>query len=161
PVLSTSAAAPTAVLKLPVARLSSVNHPIAVLPCPAVRLEMAFCPSAVLKPGYPPTGGGTTPKAFVADSTPDHASAIRIKFSRLIFVNGFKFLPFRPLVWIYRVAGPEEAKNPAGRSRPPDSDPLAGASLPKIPIICQLKNVGRRPTLRCAAGCASFVFHTA
>jgi len=70
-------------------------------------------------------------------------------------------LPFLPLVWIYRVAGPEEAKNPAGRSRPPDSDPLAGASLPKIPIICQSKNVGRRPTLRCAAGCASFVFHTA
>ena len=50
-VLSTSAAAPIAVLKLPVVRLSSVNHPTAVFPWPVVRLKRAFCPSAVLKPG--------------------------------------------------------------------------------------------------------------
>jgi hypothetical protein len=35
------------------------------------------------------------------------------------------------------MAGPEKAKNRAGRLPPPDSDPFGDASLTKIPLICQ------------------------
>src|SRR5215470_15230340 len=81
-VLSKSAAAPTAVFSLPVFRervpaptavlkpastlLSSDNAPTAVFAKPVLvsRLKRAFWPSAVLSPGYPPSGGGLTACAF-------------------------------------------------------------------------------------------------
>jgi len=63
-VLSTSVPAPTPVLKAPVVSLKSENQPTAVLPAPVVRFLRAFCPSAVVKLGYPPSGGGTTARAF-------------------------------------------------------------------------------------------------
>jgi hypothetical protein len=40
------------------------------------------------------------------------------------------FLLF-PAAWIQVVAGPEETKNPAGRSPPPDSDPFSGMEFGK------------------------------
>ena len=58
--LKRSVPAPTPVLKLPSPLLQSENQPTAVLAEPVVRLNRAFCPSAVLKLGYAPSGGGLT-----------------------------------------------------------------------------------------------------
>src|SRR6476646_11221722 len=63
-VLKRSDPAPVAVLKLTVVRLPSENQPPAVFAEPVVRLKSAFCPSAVLNPGYPPSGGGFTARAI-------------------------------------------------------------------------------------------------
>src|SRR5215472_18851147 len=63
--LRSSDKAPTAVLKLPVETLNNENVPTAVFATPAVRLLRALSPSAVVKLGYPPSGGGTTACACV------------------------------------------------------------------------------------------------
>src|SRR4051812_26402511 len=55
-----SVPAPTAVLSWPLLLLFSENHPTAVLLTPVVRLNRAFCPSAVVFPEKPPSGGGLT-----------------------------------------------------------------------------------------------------
>src|SRR4029078_3549741 len=58
--LNKSVPAPRAVLKPPLVSLKSEYQPTAVLPAPAVRFLRALVPSAVVKLGYPPSGGGTT-----------------------------------------------------------------------------------------------------
>src|SRR4029453_13427002 len=58
--LNRSVPAPTAVLKPPLVSLKSEYQPAAVLPAPVVRVLRALVPSAVLNPGYPPSGAGTT-----------------------------------------------------------------------------------------------------
>jgi hypothetical protein len=67
------------VLKLPSALLKSEYQPTAVFPAPAVRLKRAFCPSAVLNPGYPPSGAGTTASDF--GKTARQGTARRTKIS--------------------------------------------------------------------------------
>ena len=54
-----SVPAPTAVFNWPSTLLLSENQPTAVLLVPVLtlRLKRAFWPSAVLPPGYPPSGG--------------------------------------------------------------------------------------------------------
>jgi hypothetical protein len=42
---------------------------------PLVRLRRAFPPSAVLPPGYPPSGAGTTPNAFGVEQNAQRLSA--------------------------------------------------------------------------------------
>ena len=76
-VLLRSAPAPLAVLKLPVLSTLSEKKPTAVLYVPLVRLNRAFCPSAVLPPGYPPSGGGTTACAFGKRPKQTKANVIR------------------------------------------------------------------------------------
>ncbi len=75
PVLSKSVSAPIAVLNFPVVVLLSEKDPIAVLNVPPVRLSKAFCPSAVLFPGYPPSGGGLSACILSARTKPTNASA--------------------------------------------------------------------------------------
>src|SRR5262245_3107498 len=75
PTLKRSVPAPRAELKLPSVLLKSENHPSAELATPVVRLHKAFCPSAVFKAGYPPSGGGTT--AFVWGARQPSAQTIR------------------------------------------------------------------------------------
>src|SRR6185437_356463 len=53
-----------AVLRFPIVLLLSDEKPTAVFHVPLVRLKRAFCPSAVLPPGYPPSGGGLTACVF-------------------------------------------------------------------------------------------------
>jgi hypothetical protein len=62
--LNRSVPTPTAVLKLAVISLKSGNQPTAVFPAPLVRFFSAFVPSAVVKFGYPPSGGGLTAGVF-------------------------------------------------------------------------------------------------
>ena len=77
-VLLKSVAAPTAVFNWPSTLLLSENQPTAVLLAPefTLRLKRAFWPSAVLPPGYPPSGAGTTACAF--GKSPKQASTNRI-----------------------------------------------------------------------------------
>jgi len=42
------------------------------------------------------------------------------------------FLSFSPLAWICAIAGPEEAKNLAGKVSPPDSNPFGDIECEKI-----------------------------
>src|SRR5262249_16188020 len=107
PLLRSSAPAPTAVLKLAVVVLNNEYAPSAVLPAPLVRLRSAFCPSAVVKLGYAPSAGGTTPNTFVEDRIADQATASKITNSGFIFLNwisGFMvlfllFFPTRLGLW--------------------------------------------------------------
>src|SRR6478736_6076952 len=101
PVLKVRAKPPTPVLKLPVVTLSSENEPTAVLATPLVRLRRAFCPSAVVKLGYPPSGGGTTPKVFGAPQRPNQANTVA-KISILIRFIAFssgRFFIFLSCLW--------------------------------------------------------------
>src|SRR5882724_4315935 len=82
PTLKRSVPAPTPVLKLPSVLLHSENQPTAVFATPVVRLKRAFCPSAVLNPGYPPSGAGTTASAF--DKSPKQASAPAMRSGRIV-----------------------------------------------------------------------------
>src|SRR6266540_2510271 len=84
-VLFKSAPAPVAVFSFPVLR-RSVPAPTAVLYVPVVRLRRALCPSAVLPPGYPPSGAGTTASAIGA--SPKQASAMAMS-SMFIDLIGF------------------------------------------------------------------------
>src|SRR5436190_24236799 len=52
---------------------------------------------------------------------------------------------FFPVTLILRFAGPEGAKNPAGKCPPPDSNPLETRSLEKITPACQ-DNFAAAPT---------------
>src|SRR4030095_1484465 len=69
-VLKRSAPAPVAVLKLPAALLKSEYQPTAVFAEPVVRFLSALVPSAVVKLGYPPSGGGTTACAGCKNAKP-------------------------------------------------------------------------------------------
>src|SRR5581483_583558 len=71
--------APTAVLKLPSVLLSSENQPTAVFAEPVVRLKRAWSPSAVLKLGKPPSGGGLTASSMGQSAKQPRAKAIGIK----------------------------------------------------------------------------------
>ena len=57
----------------------------------------------------------------------------------LNWMDGFMliFLSFSPLRLILRIAGPEGAKNLAGKCPPPDSNPFNDVSLEKILLGCQ------------------------
>src|SRR5881396_4423528 len=63
PLLRTSAPPPTPVLKLPVVSKKSERQPSAVFPAPMVRRLSASHPSAVVKFGKHPSGGGLTARA--------------------------------------------------------------------------------------------------
>jgi hypothetical protein len=87
---------------------------------PVVRLKRASSPSAVLLPGYPPSGGGMTPKAFGASESPKQTSGMRNKPCRkdhgfiefvlngaVVFIRFF-FI-FLSLVVVYFVLSTREA----------------------------------------------------
>jgi hypothetical protein len=57
---------------------------------------------------------------------------------------GSWFFPLSSLELIPHCEGPEEAKNPAGKSPPPDSDPLATLSLKEISTCGQAKSLQRK-----------------
>src|SRR4029453_7523997 len=59
-VLRASAPPPTPVLKLAVVAVESAYQPTPVFPAPVVSKLRALHPSAVVNPGYHPSGGGTT-----------------------------------------------------------------------------------------------------
>src|SRR5215475_7153365 len=96
--LNSSVAAPTAVLKPPVVTFSSENAPAAVLAEPVVRLRRAFSPSAVVKLGYPPSGAGTTPKAFGAPQRPKTAAAMSMLIRFIEFSSRGFFIFLSSLV---------------------------------------------------------------
>jgi hypothetical protein len=47
-------------------------------------------------------------------------------------MDSWFFLSFSQLAWIYGIAGPEEAKNLAGKVPPPDSNPFGDIECEKI-----------------------------
>jgi hypothetical protein len=65
-----------AVLNLPVLFEKSEYQPVAVLATPVLRFFSALVPSAVVNPGYPPSGGGTTAFAFCRHGMNPKTSAI-------------------------------------------------------------------------------------
>jgi hypothetical protein len=83
-VAAKSAPAPVAVLKLPVILVFNENQPTAVLYVPVVRLRRVCCPSAVLPPGYPPSGAGLTARAIG-----QIIKVIRTDRTTLIFIIAF------------------------------------------------------------------------
>src|SRR5262249_54241770 len=76
-------------------------------------------------------------------------SADSVKLRRGFHGSSF-FFSFSPLSYKFGIAGPEGAKNPAGKSPPPDSNPLSTPSLAKISPARQAGMSGRsdrhRPT---------------
>jgi hypothetical protein len=74
-----------AVLKPPSTSEKSESQPTAVFPTPAavLRFLRALSPSAVLNPGYPPSGAGTTPKTFGGKKTKE-AKVIAMRISGII-----------------------------------------------------------------------------
>jgi hypothetical protein len=79
--------APTPVLKLPPVRVLSDNQPTAVFAEPVVRLRREFCPSAVLNPAYPPSGGGTTARAFGAGSDTERNRSDLVNNRIVVFID--------------------------------------------------------------------------
>ena len=88
-VFTRSVPAPTPVQKLPSARLRSEYMPNAELYKPVVRLPRASCPSAVLPPGYPPSGAGTTPKDFgvVQNAHRPSAKSVVVRMWLRVFIS--------------------------------------------------------------------------
>src|SRR5207245_1828782 len=84
-VFKASVAAPSAVLRLPVVLFSSEKKPTPVLNVPLLSASSAACPSAVLPPGYPPSGGGTTACAGCKSAKPVSRET-RIKESVFVFI---------------------------------------------------------------------------
>jgi hypothetical protein len=82
--------------------LLPARKPTAVLEPPVVRLSRAFCPSAVLLFGYPPSGAGTTACARGNSPKQANANATRIEdrknipptevFVRIFIMVFFSFL---------------------------------------------------------------------
>ena len=89
PELRTSVPAPTPVLKPASTLLLSENQPTAVFARPVLvsRLERASCPSAVLNPGYPPSGGGFTACAFGKNARQATASTRPIRNGRGVILS--------------------------------------------------------------------------
>src|SRR6476620_94741 len=73
----TSAPAPTPVLKLPLPTLKSARQPSPVFAMPVVDNCSACCPSAVVNPGYPPSGGGTSARVCGANAKHTRMSGMR------------------------------------------------------------------------------------
>ena len=94
---------------------------------PLVRLKRAACPSAVLPPGYPPSGAGLTacalgesPKHKRASVISSHEVAALRRIIDFIDYGSFSF-PTRLLGSV--IASLKRAKNRAGRGLRPESDP--------------------------------------
>src|SRR6266508_1730510 len=85
-VLTRSVPAPRPVQKLPSVRLRTENIPTAVLYRPVVRLKSALCPSAVLPPGYPPSGGGLTACAFGSVAARQRSASVAKSNGVLVFI---------------------------------------------------------------------------
>jgi hypothetical protein len=100
PLLSASVPAPRPVLKLAVVLEKSEYQPKPELPAPVVRNLRAFWPSAVVKFGYPPSGGGLT--ACAISQSAKQANARGVKRSVVIwilidvFIGGFLSAPLLP-----------------------------------------------------------------
>jgi hypothetical protein len=69
---------------------------MAVLNVPVVRLKSAACPSAVLPPAYPPSGGGFTASDFDATLRQASTSSVAVNVILGLFINDFLFLVFSP-----------------------------------------------------------------
>src|SRR5262249_47932056 len=102
----------------PAVLLKSENQPTPVFAEPVVRLKSAFCPSAVLNPGYAPSGGGITAKAFWAERIAKHASSsISVASSGVVFlnwINGFIILLSLPGWSYFRSGGSGRDEEPSG-----------------------------------------------
>jgi hypothetical protein len=89
-----------------------------------VRLSRALNPSSVLKPGNSAPANGDMVSAFSAcalgkSAKPASTSGMTSRVVVLSFINEFMiwfFLSFSPLSWFSAIAGPDGAKNLAGRN---------------------------------------------
>src|SRR5436190_20234887 len=76
----------------------------------------------------------------------------------LNWMDGFMliFLSFSPLRLILRIAGPEGAKNLAGKCPPPDSNPFNDVSLEKTFLGCQANSPQPQTADSSASNAVSF-----
>jgi len=122
--------------------LKSASNPAAVLLVPVVRLKRALVPSAVLPPGYPPSGGGGGRSACVIGASPKQAKTTRVAgVVFLSWINGFRVLPsFSPLGWF--CCGSGRGRREQSLSRALKKSLLRFALLPRgddsfeIPLHC-------------------------
>src|SRR5438309_2171647 len=87
---SVTPALPMSIFLFPVLRLVPAEAPKAMLPVPPVRLKSASGPSAVLSPGYPPSGDGSTAWAAGESANSRPAKAMTKKPRR----KGERFIEF-------------------------------------------------------------------
>jgi hypothetical protein len=85
PLLRSSDATPTAVLKLPVVTLNCENAPNALFAKPVVINGIALCPSLVFN--TPGAGGFGTGAASALDENAKQASADRMRHTGVTFLN--------------------------------------------------------------------------
>src|SRR5262249_56803306 len=77
-----------------------------------------------------------------------HPTRVRPDVGRVACVLSSLVLPFFfPLNYIFSVAGPEGAKNLAGKCPPPDSNPLQMCSLDKVAPPSQDNSQQLEPTI--------------